>query len=331
MSKKKHKVFTRFDRIAAVPANIIQPKNFMSRLVRTLAISFITLVCTAATLHVFDWPMVLLALTRMHIGLFVAGGLALMTCIFTVRGMRWLAVLGLPFDRSRLWQSFCANGAASGLAALTPFQLGEVIKVRLIPDHHGSAWRMGVSALLVERLLDLAGVAGVGLCGVALHLKLGWIAPIALLLPIWCGQLFYLLRPLTRHLPKRLKPYLQLPHSRRHITGASLLTTMLWLLYAALWWLTVTAMNVSVDFGQISLLLGGVMLAVVASMTPGGLGVAELGSQGILLWLGKSHADADSSAIALRLLTPLLVLAGGACMFLLWLYRRTAVLQKTVG
>jgi uncharacterized membrane protein YbhN (UPF0104 family) len=71
------------------------------------------------------------------------------------------------------------------------------------------------------------------------------------------------------------------------------------------------------DFSQVCILLGGVMLAVVASMAPGGIGVAELGSRGIMLWLGASTADAEAIAIALRMLTPLIAMAGLVCLFVL--------------
>ncbi len=280
------------------------------------------------TTYLFDWKLVGIAVARMHLGMFVSAGLTLIGSIFVVRGLRWLVVLGLPLDGRHFWQSFCANGAASGLASLTPFQIGEIIKIRMIPDHHGSAWRMGVSAFFVERALDLTGVVGIGSCGFALHRGMTWTATASLLLPLWGSLALCVIAPLGRHLPGRLQPYIQLLHYRSRIIGTGIFTVMLWLLYAGLWWTAVRAINVQLDFSQISLMLGGVMLAVVATMSPGGLGVAELGSRGIMLWLGKSYADADAAAIALRLLTPLLVLFGGACLVLLMHYRRHANLKR---
>ena len=280
------------------------------------------------TIYLFDWKLVGIAVARMHLGILVSVGLTLIGSIFVVRGLRWLVVLGLPLDRRRFWQSFCANGAASGLASLTPFQIGEIVKIRMIPDHHGSAWRMGISAFFVERALDLTGVIGIGGCGFALHNGMTWAAAAALLLPLWGSLALCVIAPLSRHLPDRLQPYAQLLHYRRRVIVTGILTVMLWLLYAGLWWTAVRAINVQLDFSQISMMLGGVMLAVVATMSPGGLGVAELGSRGIMLWLGKSHADADAAAIALRLLTPLLVLFGGACLALLLHYRRHANLKR---
>lgn len=296
---------------------------------RTLIIVLITTFCVIWTIRLFDWKLVEAALARMQLGMFLGIGPALIGGIFVIRGLRWLIVLGLPLDKRHFWQSFCANGAASGLATLTPFQLGEIVKVRMIPDHHGSAWRMGVSAFFVERALDLAGVIGTGGCGFALHLGMTWIATAGLLLPLWGSVALHLLAPLSRYLPNRLQPYTQLLHHRSRIVVTGIFTVVLWLLYAGLWWTAIRAINIDLDFSEISMMLGGVMLAVVATMSPGGLGVAELGSRGIMLWLGKSPADADAAAIALRLLTPLLVLFGGVCLALLMRYRHRADLKHT--
>lgn len=284
---------------------------------RHLLVLLIATVCVVATIHLFDWPLVAHALVRLHPGLLLAGALPLLLAIFSVRGLRWLIVLGIKPDRRRFWRSLCANGAASGLASLTPFQLGEVIKIRLIPDHHASAWRLGVSAFFVERVLDLSGVLGMGLYGIAWHFGFAWLAPIALLLPLAAGLLLRTLAVYLHRLPLRLQPYAEVFHHRERIVRASVLTVVIWLLYAGLWWLAVFAINVRIDFNEVCLLLGGVMLAVVASMTPGGLGVSELGSRGIMLWLGSSVADAEAVAIALRLLTPLIALAGLVCLLCL--------------
>ena len=300
----------------------------MKRWLRISVVALITIVCLAMTVQLFDWPAVLHALTRIRIAFFLLGCIPVVICVFVVRGLRWLTVLGLPLNRQRLWQSVCANGAAAGLASVTPFQLGELIKISMIPDHHRSAWRIGVSAYFLERVLDLAGVIGMGLCGLLMRAGLTWLGVLACLAPVWCGQLLYACAPATNYLPHRWRHHANLLHDYRRVTMASFLTSLLWLLYLAMWWTAVSAIHVSLTFGQTSLLLGGVMLAVVASMTPGGLGVAELGSRGVLLWLGKSAAEADAGAIALRLLTPLLAAAGAICLLLIWLYRRKAALNR---
>jgi len=228
--------------------------------------------------------------------------------------MRWLVVLGVNPSRNNLWQSFCANGVAAGLASLTPFQLGEAIKIKMISDHHGRAWHLGVSAFFVERLLDLATLCSVGLGGLAFHFGFAWAAPLALSLPLFGSILLSLLCQLIP-LPAKFHPYAEVFRHIPRVTVAALLTVPLWLLYVALWWTALHSMGIALDFPQVAILLGGVMLAVVASMTPGGLGVSELGSRGLLLWMAMSPADAEVGAVAIRLLTPLIAAVGLLCLF----------------
>jgi uncharacterized membrane protein YbhN (UPF0104 family) len=287
------------------------------RRLRHLLILMIVAVCMTATVRLFDWHAVAQAISRMHFGLLLAGTLPLLFAIFSLRGLRWLVVLGIKPDQELFWQSFCANGAAAGLATLTPFQFGEIIKIRLIPDHHGSAGRFGVSGFFVERMLDLSGVFGMGLCGLAMHFGLAWLAPVALLLPLLTGLLLGQLAPHIHRLSPRLQPFAGALRHKQRIIQASLLTIVIWTLYASLWWVVILAIHVQLDFSQVCILLGGVMLAVVASMAPGGIGVAELGSRGIMLWLGAPTTDAEATAIALRVLTPLIALAGLVCLLAL--------------
>lgn len=293
----------------------------MRKHLRNLLVLVVMVVCVAATIHLFDWQNVMQTIRRMHVGILVAGGLPILLAIFALRGLRWLVVLGITPTASRLWQSFCANGAAAGLASLTPFQLGEVIKVRLIPDQHGDAWRLGVSGFFVERVMDLGTLLSVGLCGLAIHAGFAWLAPLALLLPVLGGFVLALLSTHVRRLPLRMQPYLEAFHHARRIILTSVLTIPIWLLYVCLWWVAARALNVHLDFGEATILLGGVTLAVVASMAPGGAGVSELGSRGIMLWLGASMIDAEATAVALRMLTPLIVGAGLICLLAL-LYHR---------
>lgn len=287
-----------------------------SRVRRYLRHAFVVLVlvvCVATTLRLFDWHTIGQALVHLDAGLLLGAGIPLLLMICAVRGWRWLVVLGIRPSPANLWQSFCANGAAAGLASLTPFQIGEAIKIRMIPDHHATGWRLGVSAFFVERLLDLATLCSVGLAGLALYFGHAWAVPLALALPL-LGALFLSVLSRLIRLPAKLQPYAEALRHTPRVALAAALTLPLWLLYASLWWIAMHAMNVPLDIVQVAILLGGVMLAVVASMTPGGLGVSELGSRGLLLWLGTSSSDAEVGAVAIRLITPLALAVGAACL-----------------
>jgi Predicted integral membrane protein len=313
------------------PAPVRPARSKLLHWLRYLLVLSILAACVSLTVQLFDWHAVGVALSRMRLDVLIMGESPLLALIFALRGWRWLIVLGIRPTGRRFGYSFCANGVSAGLAALTPFQLGEAIKIRMIPDRHGSAWRLGVSAFFTERVLDLCGMVGMGLYGLLSHL--GWprSATLTPLLPLLAGIVLAQLSSHANWLPQRLQPYTEALRDARRVIRAGLLTTAIWLLYAATWWVVMRAMNLALGFDQVSLLLGGVMLAVVASMTPGGLGVSELSSRGIMLWLGSSGATADATAIAIRVLTPIIAIAGLACLLPLWRHSRHIARQVSAA
>jgi uncharacterized membrane protein YbhN (UPF0104 family) len=278
--------------------------------------------CVVVTVRVFNWQDALLAIKHVRVGFLLTGAFSILLVIYSIRGARWLAALGVGFTFGKFWQSLCANGAAAGLAVVTPFKAGEAIKVRLLPDQAGADWRQGVSGFLLERLMDLFGVLGTGGCGLLLHFGFGWFSPLPLLLPLAAGLALRVMATHSRHIPARIRYYFEAFSDTRRVVGTALLTIPLWLGYACLWWVAVAATGVAVGFSDVAIVLGGVMLLVVASMAPGGLGVSELSIRGILIWLQVSTQNAEAAAIGIRLLTPLLVGAGLICMVPLAIYRR---------
>src|SRR5690606_31169220 len=139
----------------------------MRRRWRNIAVIVLALACTAATIHLFSWPDILRALADADYVVLLLGGGGLLLTGFAVRGLRWLLVVGIEPRPRKLLRSGLANGAAAGFAILTPFQLGEVLKVRLAPQHAEGGWRHGVSGFMVERVLDLSCLLGIGLSGLA--------------------------------------------------------------------------------------------------------------------------------------------------------------------
>ena len=53
-----------------------------------------------------------------------------------------------------------------------------------------------------------------------------------------------------------------------------------------------------------------VTISVTVSLVPGGIGVAEVSTRALLLWLGVEPSLADAGAVLLRLLTPLVIAIG---------------------
>jgi uncharacterized membrane protein YbhN (UPF0104 family) len=72
------------------------------------------------------------------------------------------------------------------------------------------------------------------------------------------------------------------------------------------------------DIGEAMLLIGAVTTASIVSAVPAGLGVQELSARALLATMGHSATQAETGALALRLLLPLMLAIGFAHMPLLW-------------
>lgn len=274
----------------------------------------IAVVCAAAAVFLFDWREIGTTLHRMRLDIMVGGGLVALLAASWLRGLRWLAVVGARMTLPNITRSSLVNGAASGLSAVTPMQLGEAIKIRHLPSLGlVRDWKFGLSAFFVERMLDLAAVVGFLLFGLAAHSGIGWAALLLLGTPLAAALVLTCLASYVDRLPARLRPYLEAFRHRKRIYLASTMTIVIWACHALLWWCAAEALGVRLGFPDVSMLIGGMMLATAASMAPGGLGVAELGTRGMMLWLGFTVSEAEATAIGLRLLTPLVALFGLAC------------------
>lgn len=274
----------------------------------------IAVVCAAAAIFLFDWREIASALHRMRLDIMVGGGLAALLASSWLRGLRWLAVSGAQTSLPNVVSSLLVNGAASGLSAVTPMQLGEAVKIRHLPRLGLERdWKFGLSAFFVERVLDLAAVVGFLLSGLAAHYDFGWAAPLLLATPLAAGFVLTCLASHVDRLPARLGPYLEAFRHSKRILLASAMTIVIWACHAVLWWCAADALGIRLGFRDVSLLIGGMMLATAASMAPGGLGVSELGTRGVMLWLGFTVSDAEATAIGLRMLTPLVGLFGLIC------------------
>lgn len=293
----------------------------MRRRWRGLAVIALALACTLATVHLFSWDEILRSLRQADFTMLLLGSGGMLMLSFVARGVRWLLVTGIAPSPRLVASSTLANAAAAGLAVLTPFQLGEALKVKLAPRRDDSGWRHGMSGFVVERVLDLSCLVGIGVAGLAMRAGQPWLAIPCWLAPVACGLMLSLLSAHVDAAPLRLRPYLEAFRHRRRIVTAAAATIPLWLLTAGMWWCAVAALGIRLDPMELCVVLGGVMFATVASMTPSGIGVSELSTRGIMLWLGFPVADAEAAAIGLRLLSPLIAALGLACLWLATLLR----------
>jgi hypothetical protein len=259
----------------------------------------------------FDWPAVGRALHRFDTGRFVAIGVPCTVVLLVARSVRWVAVAGLDGPWRTLLRLHGQTSLAIAIAATTPLQAGELVKLKLARQETGAGWSELGAAFALERVADvfaLLMLGAIGFWGVASD-RLLLAAGVAVLL---VAASVYALRRISV-LPDaiRLAPWLaqvaayRVPPARMAMFVGG--TATKWVCVLLTWQALFAACGIELTAGQCALLLSVVSLAVTASLVPGGLGVSEVSTKAVLTWMSVEPGLADAGAVLLRLMLPLVV------------------------
>ncbi|MEI6159143.1 MAG: lysylphosphatidylglycerol synthase domain-containing protein [Roseococcus sp.] len=277
------------------------------------------LICSVAcswALFVFDWRMVGAALLRFDITLFLSICVPLGVLLFSVRSLRWAAVAGMRFDAPTLWRTHVQTALALATAAATPLQAGEALKLKFARDTTGQDYASLGGAFALERLTDAAVLLGMGAIGFGLAGASGmWLLTASLLLALAVGFAPLALRRLagarlSPHLSSALAPLAQYRPALWRMLVLGTCTVTKWVIVVLMWQTTFLAAGITLGAPETALVVVLVTISVTVSLVPGGIGVAEVSTRALLLWLGVEPSLADAGAVLLRLLTPLVIAIG---------------------
>lgn len=271
------------------------------------------LLACAWALFSFDWRMVAEAFLAFDFIGFLCVCLPIGFAVFLVRSLRWAAVANMPFTPMILWRTHVQTAFAIATAAATPLQAGEALKIKFAHDTTGADWASLGAAFGLERLADMAVLFGIGAIGFGLRGASGaWLLVAALGLAALVAMAPFALRRLAAaRLPERLAAPLR---SLRHYRPAAwrmlvlgLCTVAKWVGVVLLWQATFAAAGISLGVAECAMVVMLVTISVTASLVPGGIGVAEVSTRAVLLWIGVEPGLADAGAVMLRLLMPLII------------------------
>jgi len=274
------------------------------------------LICVLAcgwALSIFDWRMVGASFLRFDLEHFLLVGIPVGLALFLVHSLRWAAVAGMPFTPAVLWRTHVQTALAIATAAVTPLQAGEALKIKFAHDTTGADYATLGAAFALERLADMAVLLGLCALGFGLRGASGpWLLAGALGLGVAVAFAPLALRRLSSwRLPHRLRVELEPLAAYRpaawRLLVLALCTVCKWLCVVWLWQATFAASGVFLDIPDTAVVVALVSLSVTVSLVPGGIGVAEVSTRAVLLWLGVEAGQADAAAVMLRLLLPLVV------------------------
>jgi uncharacterized membrane protein YbhN (UPF0104 family) len=274
--------------------------------------------CIAYAVFAFDWSAVAQGLLSMDFGLLLFVGVPLEFCMFAVRGLRWVAVTGLPLRVGTVWRAHCYVAVAVAAATATPMQIGEAVKIKFAERDAGLRVARSGLAYAMERVADIAALAAMLAVGLAANGAVPWPAAAAAAaavaglpaMPSIARRLAA--APLPARVRDALAPVAEtrLPAWRLALLLAC--TVVKWAGVGSLWWVTLVAVGVRIDPAETALLVAIVTFAGNLSLVPGGLGVSEVSTRAVLVWYGVEPAAAETAAVALRLLSPLVMVLGAA-------------------
>jgi glycosyltransferase 2 family protein len=271
---------------------------------------------------------------------YLALGFAVYYGSFPLRAMRWrrllnnagitredgFAVPGLLGLSEMYVLSWFAN-------CLVPAKLGDAYRGYLMKKHAGPSFGRTMGTIFAERVMDVFAL--VGLLLLASLVVFRGTMPESLRVPILAGvalvilgiggllSLFFFGARLGQLIPRRLRPvYERTSHglttsfSRKGLTGAIVLTSVVWIMEGLRLFLVAAAFGV--DLNPASSLLVALLasLLTIMPLTPAGLGVVEGGTILALKLLTIGATDAGSIAIVDRIIAYWSVILVGGVLYL---------------
>jgi uncharacterized membrane protein YbhN (UPF0104 family) len=282
--------------------------NLVRSLLIAIALGAVVALILAATASL---PETLHALGRFRWRLGPAVVLAILVS-WALRFLKWhyyLRCLEIPLPWWPSLQVFLAGFTM----AISPGKLGEVLKAVLVRGLVGTPVSRTASAVMAERLTDVAGLVLLGGLGATVlprgPLVLGGIATL-LVVVVLTLRTRAIGRPARTLLPARLiEPARLFVHSGRALLSSRALGVALALSVVA-WFLECLAFGLILDgFGAAlplratTFVYAFASLAGAVSMLPGGLGVAEGSLTGLLASLGTPLPEAAAATLLVRAAT----------------------------
>lgn len=244
--------------------------------------------------------------------------IALVSVGYLFRGARWRAYLAAVDVRVPPGEAMLTfvSGFAMGI---TPGKMGEVVKTYFLRASRGAPYQATIPAVVAERVTDVAAVAillGLGLA-LGAGARFGFTVGVATIVLAALGLALlrsarvaaWALRLLAR-VPgvKRAAPHLARMHanlrpllSGRLLVAGTLLGLASWALEAGAMWILARGFGLDLTWAACAFVFALTLLAGVASLLPGGLGVTEGGMVVMLGLYGVAAGPATALTLATRL------------------------------
>lgn len=239
----------------------------------------------------------------------------LILAVWLLRAVRWALVLRAAGARMNPLSIYLSTTTSLGLAAVTPAQSGELLKIKHAANASQIGLLGGFGGFAAERFYDVLILLVLTILATMFAAKPGSFTVFGVVGvgSVIAAALMLNLIP-TDRLPTSVIGLLEgfRSSTRRPVVAIELtaLTIACWFVSALLWQVTMSAVGVDVPFAAAMAIVGIATFAGVASTIPGGLGVSEVTVSGLLIVLGFGPEQALSAALILRFISLWIVVLG---------------------
>jgi uncharacterized membrane protein YbhN (UPF0104 family) len=279
-----------------------------------IAISAIVASCWYI-LRGFQWTEVGKLLANMDVGCFVLGVLALNIPYWHIRTLRWRVLLQDSGRRIPYRVLHIATVVGVAIGPWTPAQVGEGLKVELLRRYGDISRETGYATFVVERVVDLGLLLGLGALAVASHFPM----PGNLRVLLWLALLGLVIAVVVlwrMPLPARLAAFraemqsgLENPNRTVRVLGLSVLG---WIVVAVGWQIMLMSIGIELSILDLFGFMASSTVMLILSFVPAGVGVWEAGGSFLLEMTGVPRAKAQAGALVLRLFGLATLLQAGA-------------------
>lgn len=260
----------------------------------------------------YDWQLIWGSLQKSNFYLLICGSIISIVTYWFFRALRWQLLLANQDTKISFWQIYLITAVSVGISTITPFQSGEALKVEYLKKY-GVDRFSGYGVFILERLLDLFVIVGLGILGISLGFD--W-QILQNYLYLFAGVLFFggllilfgiFYLPIAKFQPLRnwLKERWQ---SKFQVLSAFILTLLSWLAVIAGWHIALKSVSVEISFLQSITVVSLTTLLAILSFVPGAIGVSELSISSILVKMDVPNSLAQTGAISIRLYALMILL-----------------------
>ncbi len=298
-------------------------KNFAITLALTLLIGSIWYLLTQ-----YEWLNATTNLRNISIVNFVVMIFLVHVGFLVIRTWRWMVIVRVSNPGVRFGDLYWTSAILLSCSIITPGQLGEALKIELL-KRQGILNRLpGISGFVLERLLDIIVIAGMGVVGFVLDERYSdhfdGYQGVAIILFVTGISITGLL---IAFVFSRLKKGGSL--NLRDALGApvvwgkmTLLTVVGWGLIALAWQVVLGAADIRISVQEILWLISLVTIGSILSLIPGGVGVGDLIALKALIGIGVDQVAAQSGVLLLRIYAAIVV-AIGIIHLVCWIFLST--------